>query len=82
MFSLIVSGAYCYCELGTMISESGGDYAYIKNSFGRFLSFLCLWGYVMVICPTGNAVMALTFAQYSLYPYIEGCVDESWFTFF
>ena len=64
-------GAYCYCELGTMIKESGGDYAYIKNSFPRFMAFLCLWGYVMIAHPIAKAVKALTFARYFLYPFLE-----------
>ncbi|XP_076283967.1 Y+L amino acid transporter 2-like isoform X1 [Lasioglossum baleicum] len=72
LLSLI--GALCYAELGTMIPKSGGDYAYISDAFGPFPAFLYLWVAFFILVPTGNAITALTFAEYILQPVWPGCV--------
>ncbi|XP_069112800.1 Y+L amino acid transporter 2-like [Argopecten irradians] len=66
LISLI--GAMCYAELGTMILKSGADYAYIRTAFGNLPAFLYLWVAIIIILPTGNAITALTFAEYILEP--------------
>ncbi|XP_026688258.1 Y+L amino acid transporter 2-like [Diaphorina citri] len=57
----------------TMIPKSGGDYAYINEAFGPLPAFLYMWVALFVIMPTGNAVTALTFAQYILQPIWPHC---------
>lgn len=66
-------GALCYAELGTMIPKSGGDYAYLNEAFGPSLAFLYMWSAFAVIMPAGNAVIAITCAQYLLQPLWPGC---------
>jgi amino acid transporter len=56
-----------------MIPKSGGDYAYISEAFGPLPGFLYLWMALIVIMPAGNAIIALTFANYILQPFYPEC---------
>lgn len=56
-----------------MIPRSGGDYAYIGVAFGPLPAFLYLWVALLILVPTGNAITALTFAQYLLQPFWPTC---------
>ncbi|CAF0937698.1 unnamed protein product [Brachionus calyciflorus] len=70
---LTLCGAYCYTELGTLIQTSGGDYAYINESYGRLLAFLYTITIVFVVFPCITAVSGITVSSYILHLFYEDC---------
>lgn len=68
------TGAMGLVELGTMIHKSGGDYAYIHEAYGGIPAFLYVWLSVLIMKPSGAAIMSLTCAEYIMAPFFEdGC---------
>ncbi|KAM8876802.1 b(0,+)-type amino acid transporter 1 [Synchiropus picturatus] len=70
---LATLGALCYAELGTMITKSGGEYAYLKEGFGPIPAYLFSWTTVMVLKPSSLAIITLSFAEYASTPFYPGC---------
>uniref|UniRef100_A0A8D1NT80 B(0,+)-type amino acid transporter 1 n=1 Tax=Sus scrofa TaxID=9823 RepID=A0A8D1NT80_PIG len=70
---LTTLGALCYAELGTLVPESGGEYAYILRTFGSLPAFLVIYTFVLVSRPAAIAAVSLSFAQYVVVPFYPGC---------
>ena len=68
------TGAISYVELGTLVSQSGGEYAYFlhgfasgerrKSWFAPIPAFLFSWVSVFLLKPSGLAIICLTCSEY------------------
>jgi APA family basic amino acid/polyamine antiporter len=72
LFALL--GALCYGELGAMLPQAGGEYAYLRHSFGPLPAFLSGWISLIVGFSAPIAAAAIAFATYLL-----GGQSEDWF---
>ena len=56
-------GAFAYAELAAMLPEAGGQYAFLRESWGRFVAFLYGWCFLLVINTGTLAGLAVAFAD-------------------
>jgi APA family basic amino acid/polyamine antiporter len=56
-------GAFAYAELGAMFPEAGGQYAFLREGYGRGIAFLYGWTFFWVINSGTVAALALAFAD-------------------
>lgn len=60
-------GALSYAELGSMMPHAGGQYVYLKRTYGPLWGFLSGWSSFTVIMTASIAAVAVGFAQYMTY---------------
>lgn len=58
-------GALCYGELGARFPKAGGEYVFLKESFGRPVGFLSGWISLIVGFSAPIAAAAIAFATYT-----------------
>lgn len=78
-FSILIVGALCFAELGTMIPKSGGTYVYVMESMGPIPAFLFSWTCALILMPASVSAIALSFGYYMtdpLYPHHD-CEEKS-----
>jgi APA family basic amino acid/polyamine antiporter len=56
-------GAFAYAELGVLFPEAGGQYAFLREGWGRFIAFLYGWCLFLIINTGTIAALAVAFAQ-------------------
>ena len=64
--ALSLAGALTFAELGAMFPEAGGEYVFLRESYGRFVGFLYGWMRFWIGSPgsiAAYAVGAATFAS-------------------
>jgi APA family basic amino acid/polyamine antiporter len=60
-------GALAYAELGAMIPATGGQYVYLRETYGALPAFLCGWTYFFVVLSASLGWIGITFANYLSY---------------
>ena len=61
---LALTGALCYAELGAMFPAAGGDYVFLRESFGKRVAFLSGWISLWVGFSAPIAAVAIAFGNY------------------
>ncbi|XP_070187366.1 Y+L amino acid transporter 2-like, partial [Littorina saxatilis] len=69
--------ALCFAELGTMMPQAGGPYAYVLKTFGPLPGFLIMWGYVVLIAGPFWAFLAYTAALYIVKLVFPDCSSDT-----
>jgi APA family basic amino acid/polyamine antiporter len=62
--ALSLLGALTYAELGSLKTNTGGLYVFIRDAFGPLPAFLYGWTSFLVISTGGMATLAVAFADY------------------
>uniref|UniRef100_A0A667ZTE2 Zmp:0000001267 n=1 Tax=Myripristis murdjan TaxID=586833 RepID=A0A667ZTE2_9TELE len=72
---LAVLASLCYTEpeLGTIIPESGGEYIYMLRTYGKVVAFMFVFSFIIVMRPASTTGIALSFAEYIVAPFYDGC---------
>jgi APA family basic amino acid/polyamine antiporter len=60
-------GALAYAELGAMIPATGGEYVYLRETYGPLWAFLCGWTLFFTTLTASVAWLAINFATYLAY---------------
>lgn len=78
--SYLFVGALSYAELGTMITKSGAEYAYLQEAFspldrtlGPIPAFLFAWTSVLILKPALFGVTSMSFAVYVVDLFYGSC---------
>ncbi len=56
-------GAISFAELGAMLPEAGGQYAFLREGFGRLPAFLYGWCFLLIINTGSIAALSVVFAD-------------------
>src|SRR6476659_8281163 len=61
---LSLAGALSYAELGAMLPHAGGEYVYLRRSYGELAAFLFGWMRFVVAGPGSIAILGVGFATF------------------
>ena len=64
---LTLFGGLSFAELGSMYPEAGGQYIYLRETYGPFAGFIYGWTAFLITQTGGVAALAVGFAEYLSY---------------
>ena len=70
-------GAFVYAELAARFPSTGGEYVYLRDTYGPLTGFLFGWTTLLVVQAGGQAAVAIIFAK-NLNVLLGGGVPEQW----
>jgi APA family basic amino acid/polyamine antiporter len=70
---MTMMAALCYAELAAAIPKAGGEYIFLRDSFGSMWGFLYGWTMLLVIQTATIAAVAIAFANFTgvLFPWVS-----------
>jgi len=74
---IAILGAFVYAELAARIPATGGDYAYLRETYGPLAAFLVGWTVLLVVQTGGMAAVCIVFAK-NLNVLAGGALNERW----
>jgi basic amino acid/polyamine antiporter, APA family len=74
-----LAGALCFAELATMLPSTGGDYHFLKTTYGRHVAFLFSWARFAVINTGSLALLGFVLGDYANAVWSLGPHGASWY---
>ena len=79
---LALCGALCYGELGAIFPQAGGEYVFLRESFGKLMGFLSGWISLVVGFSAPIAAAAIAFASYFFRIFPDGLIRNPHASFY
>lgn len=57
-------GAFCYAELASAYPDTGGEYIYLRETYGRAVGFLFIWARMVIMQTGAIAIIAFIVGDY------------------
>lgn len=64
---LSLAGGLAFAELGAMMPQAGGQYAWIREAFGPMAAFLCGWMFFVIFLSASISWLGVAFSIYLSY---------------
>jgi basic amino acid/polyamine antiporter, APA family len=76
---IALAGALCFAELATSLPNAGGDYHFLKTTYGRATAFLFAWARFAVINTGSIALLGFVLGDYANAVWSLGEHGSSWY---